>query len=73
MAGGDGPRNALVALGYAGWTAGQLEEELAHNSWLTVPADQAIVFDLPLGQRWRAAARALGVDVSTLTDYSGHA
>lgn len=70
---GDGPRRVLVALGFAGWEAGQLEAELAQNSWLTVPADQAIVFDLPLGERWRAAARALGVDVSTLTDYSGHA
>ena len=73
MAGGDGPRNALVALGYAGWTAGQLEDELAQNSWLTVPADQAIVFDTPLEERWHAAARALGVDLSRLADYAGHA
>lgn len=73
MARGDGPRNALVALGYAGWTAGQLEEELAQNSWLTVPADQAIVFDTPLEERWQAAARALGVDLSRLADYAGHA
>lgn len=72
MAGGDGPRNALVALGYAGWTAGQLEEELAHNSWLTVPADQAIIFETPLEERWQAAARALGVDLSLLADYAGH-
>ena len=73
MAGGDGPRNALVALGYAGWSAGQLEEELAQNSWLTVPADQAILFSLPLDERWHAAARALGVDLSLLADYAGHA
>jgi len=73
MARGDGPRRALVALGYAGWTAGQLEEELAQNSWLTVPADQAIVFDLPLDARWQAAARSLGVDLSRLADYAGHA
>ena len=73
MARGDGPRNALVALGYAGWTAGQLEEELAQNSWLTVPADQAIVFTTPLEQRWQAAASALGVDLSLLADYAGHA
>jgi putative transcriptional regulator len=72
MAGGDGPRNALVALGYAGWTAGQLEEELVQNSWLTVPADHAIVFDTPLQERWHAAARALGVDLSRLADYAGH-
>ena len=73
MARGDGPRNALVALGYAGWEAGQLEDELAQNSWLTVPADPAIVFDTPLEQRWQAAARALGVDLSRLADYAGHA
>lgn len=73
MARGDGPKNVLVALGYAGWTAGQLEAELAQNSWLTVPADQGIVFDTPLDARWHAAARALGVDLSVLADYAGHA
>lgn len=73
LARGEGPRQVLVALGYAGWEAGQLEAELAQNSWLTVPVDQAIVFDTPLHERWRAAARQLGVDLSTLTDYSGHA
>ena len=73
MASGDGPPHALVALGYAGWTAGQLEAELAQNSWLTVPADQGIVFDLPLDARWQAAARALGVDLTLLADYAGHA
>jgi len=73
LARGEGPRRVLVALGYAGWEPGQLEEELAQNSWLTVPVDQAIVFETPLGQRWHAAARQLGVDLSTLTDYSGHA
>ena len=70
---GDGPARVLVALGYAGWEAGQLEDELAQNSWLTVPVDRGIVFDTPLEDRWRAAARQLGVDLSTLTDYSGHA
>ncbi len=73
MACGEGPRRTLVALGYAGWTAGQLEDELAQNSWLTVPVDRAIVFDLPLEARWHAAARALGVDLSLLADYAGHA
>jgi putative transcriptional regulator len=72
MAGGDGPSRSLVALGYAGWTAGQLEDELAQNSWLTVPADPAIIFDTPLEERWHAAARALGVDLSRLADYAGH-
>lgn len=73
MARGDGPRRVLVALGYAGWTAGQLEQELAQNSWLTVPVDQAIVFDTPLDERWQAAGRALGVDITQLADYAGHA
>lgn len=73
LARGKGPGQVLVALGYAGWEPGQLEEELAQNSWLTVPVDQAIVFELPLGERWRAAANRLGVDLSLMTDYSGHA
>jgi putative transcriptional regulator len=73
MARGDGPENVLVALGYAGWTAGQLEEELAQNSWLTAPADQAILFRTPLADRWHAAARAMGVDLTRLADYAGHA
>jgi putative transcriptional regulator len=73
MARGEGPAKALIALGYAGWGAGQLEDELGQNSWLTVPSDQAIVFDLPLGKRWDAAARRLGVDPAYLADYSGRA
>ena len=73
VAEGKGPDNLLIALGYAGWGAGQLEAELAQNSWLTVPADQAILFRTPLPQRWRAAARALGVDLDHLADYAGHA
>lgn len=73
MARGAGPENALVALGYAGWTAGQLEDELAQNAWLTVPADRAICFHTPLSERWNAAARSLGVDLSRLSDMVGHA
>lgn len=73
MARGEGPENALVALGYAGWTAGQLETELVDNAWLTGPSDQGIVFRTPLEQRWQAAAKHIGVDLSKLTDYSGHA
>ncbi|TNJ35344.1 YqgE/AlgH family protein [Arenimonas terrae] len=73
MAGGDGPGNVLVALGYAGWTAGQLEAELAENSWLTVPADRDILFHRPLDQRWQAAAFSAGVDLARLTGYAGHA
>jgi putative transcriptional regulator len=73
MARGAGPAHTLVALGYAGWTAGQLEEELAQNAWLTVPADRGIVFDTPLAERWAAAARSIGVDPSQLSDSVGHA
>jgi len=73
MAQGLGPRRALVALGCAGWGAGQLEFEIGENSWITVPADDELLFDLPLEQRWQAAAGRIGVDLFRLTDYSGHA
>ncbi len=73
LARGDGPARCLLALGYAGWTAGQLEQELGENAWLTVPASQAIIFDTPLESRWSAAARSLGVDLSLLSDGAGHA
>ncbi len=73
MARGDGPRNALVTLGCAGWGAGQLEQELAEDSWLTVPADPAVLFDAPLDQRWQLAASRIGVDLFRVAGYSGHA
>ncbi|MBD8525574.1 YqgE/AlgH family protein [Pseudomarimonas arenosa] len=73
MAEGKGPAQAVVALGYAGWTAGQLEDELQDDAWLTVPAAAQIVFDTDLDQRWTAAARLIGIDLSLLTSYSGHA
>lgn len=73
MARGEGPANAVLALGCAGWGAGQLEYELGENSWLTAPADPALLFGLPLEQRWHAAAGLIGVDMSHLADYSGHA
>jgi putative transcriptional regulator len=73
MAAGHGPEPVLVALGYAGWETGQLEAELAANAWLSVPADPAIIFDTPFEQRWAAAAGLLGVDVSQLASYAGHA
>jgi putative transcriptional regulator len=73
MARGEGPARTLITLGYAGWTAGQLEAELAQNAWLTVPCDKAICFETPLEQRWEAAARSLGVDISQLSDLVGHA
>lgn len=73
MANGKGPRRALVALGYAGWAAGQLEQEIGQNAWLSVPATSAIVFDTPFEARWREATRLLGVDVSALSSQAGHA
>ncbi|KRG79174.1 hypothetical protein ABB30_01890 [Stenotrophomonas ginsengisoli] len=73
MAEGHGPRNALVALGCAGWGPGQLETELGENSWLTVPNAEAILFELPLDKRWQGAAGLLGFDMAHLTDYSGRA
>ncbi len=73
MASGGGPSRTLVALGYAGWGAGQLERELQQNAWLSGPADQSILFELPAEQRWEAAARLLGVDVNLLSSDAGHA
>src|SRR5262245_61313099 len=73
MARGTGPTTALVALGYAGWSAGQLESELGQNAWLTAPCDERILFTLPYEQRWRAAGRLLGVDLTTMTSHVGHA
>ena len=73
MAAGDGPEDALVALGYAGWDAGQLEEEMLANSWLNVPATPEIVFETPFADRWNSAARTLGIDISSLPTDAGHA
>lgn len=73
MALGEGPAPALVALGYAGWSSGQLESELAANAWLSTPADAAIIFSTPIEQRWQAAAALLGVDIRQVTSYAGHA
>jgi putative transcriptional regulator len=63
----------LLALGYAGWGAGQLEQEMAANAWLSVPATNEIIFDTPFEARWRAAARLLGIDLATLSSDAGHA
>ena len=73
MASGDGPRRTLVALGYAGWEPGQLENEFLANSWLNVTATTDIVFDVPFADRWSAAAKSLGVDISRLAPNAGHA
>lgn len=71
---GQGPQRFLVLLGYAGWSAGQLEQEVRDNAWLTAePRDHDILFDVPIGQRWDAAARLLGIDISRMTGAAGHA
>lgn len=73
IAEGDGPSRALVTLGYAGWSAGQLERELRDNAWLTVPADDRILFDTALAERWNAAVALVGINPANLTSYSGRA
>ncbi|MEZ5484234.1 MAG: YqgE/AlgH family protein [Lysobacteraceae bacterium] len=73
MASGDGPKHAIVMLGYSGWTAGQLEDELIDNAWLTSESNAQILFDTPVEQRWHAAAKQLGIDLRLMTDYAGHA
>ena len=73
IASGDGPDQALVALGYAGWQPGQLEEEMLANSWLSVPATREIVFNTPFAKRWNSAARQLGIDIAAMSTDAGHA
>ncbi|HET9843680.1 MAG TPA: YqgE/AlgH family protein, partial [Gammaproteobacteria bacterium] len=73
MAQNKGPKEALVALGYSGWTAGQLEKEIAENSWLISPASLEVMFIVPHEQRWRAAAGLVGVNVDNLSSEVGHA
>jgi len=73
LAGGSGPKQCLIALGYAGWGEGQLEAEIAANSWLTVPAHKDIIFNTPFEQRWTTAAQTLGIDVTLISSTAGHA
>ncbi len=73
MSSGAGPRRVLVSLGYAAWGRGQLESELAENSWLTVDADTAVIFDTPVDQRYDRALELLGVHAWTLSSVAGHA
>ncbi len=73
IARGEGPEKIFITLGYAGWGAGQLEQELAANAWLSGPADSRIVFDTPYEQRWEAAAGLIGVDIKLLSGEAGHA
>ena len=73
IAGGQGPENTLVALGYAGLGGGQLEDEMSANAWLSGPADEDIIFNRPPEERWLAAAQLLGVDMNLLSAEAGHA
>ena len=73
LAEGAGPRRVLVTLGYSGWQAGQLEDELGRNGWLTVDADPAVIFDTPIEQRYDRALSLLGFDPRMLSQEAGHA
>ncbi|MEH6586749.1 MAG: YqgE/AlgH family protein [Halioglobus sp.] len=73
IAHGSGPSEHLIALGYAGWSAGQLEQELAENSWLSLPADSDIIFSTPAEQRLCNAAAQLGIDMNLISGEAGHA
>ncbi|WP_404822440.1 YqgE/AlgH family protein [Noviherbaspirillum aerium] len=73
VAAGRGPERILVTLGCAGWSAGQLEEEIVRNGWLTVRAEPSVIFDLPAEQRFTAAMKLLGIDPMMLTGDAGHA
>lgn len=69
----DQPQNILVALGYSGWSKGQLEQELLENTWIIVPANEKILFHTPILERWNAAAKILGINMFNITNQSGHA
>ena len=73
IARGEGPDRTLLTLGYAGWGAGQLEQEIADNAWLSGPADTDLIFTTPSEGRWEAAAALIGVDLNLLSGDTGHA
>lgn len=73
IAEGHGPRRAILALGYAGWGAGQLDTEFQKNSWLNVTADESLLFGGDLGEKWNRSIAKLGIDVSLLSGDAGHA
>lgn len=73
IAGGGGPRQGLLALGYAGWGPGQLEEEIQRNAWLNVPADESLLFEGTLDEKWRMALAKLHIDPLLLSGSAGHA
>ena len=73
MSNGAGPRRVFISLGYSGWGAGQLEDEISRNGWLTVAADRDIIFDAPVEERYDRALSLLGIDRSVLSSEAGHA
>ena len=73
MAAGKGPRRSLLALGYAGWGAGQLDREIQQNGWLTLESDESLVFGTPVEDKWDRAMAKLGLDISKLSTLSGRA
>ena len=73
LANGSGPQRVVVTLGYASWGEGQLESEIGENSWLTVPADPAVIFDTPIEQRYDKALSLLGLQAWMLSSEAGHA
>ena len=73
LADGSGPVNSLVALGYAGWQPGQLENEILSNSWLNAPATPELLFNVPYERRWSAAAESVGIDLGKIGPGAGHA
>ena len=73
IAAGQGPHRALLALGYSGWSPGQLEAEVQANGWLTCPADSSILFDTPIESKYDRALRKIGIDPAMLSSDAGHA
>lgn len=73
IAGGDGPQKCILALGYAGWSPGQLDKEIQANGWLSVPADNELVFGSEPDMKWERAMAKIGIDFSMLSGNAGHA
>jgi putative transcriptional regulator len=73
LSSGAGPKRVLVTLGYSGWGAGQLEDEISRNGWINVSAEPGIIFDTPVGERYGRALSLLGIDAGMLSQEAGHA
>ncbi len=73
LSNGTGPKRVLITLGYSGWGAGQLEDEMSRNNWINVGAEPGVIFDTPVGQRYGRALSLLGIDAAMLSQEAGHA